>query len=285
MWVPKGVNFYTLFFTRYLPRLEAKSSEGDNLKILPLSELAVKLKTDEETLLNEIKKSIRNDVPIKNIGFLLLPKHDEENEGYYEEIVITWSEGVKKTSSSDFFTMTLDMNPIFIQVGDSSFYVDIQVNDKYRFEGVPTVKKEYEEKLYHTTFNSYMKMPENEYRIVLLDKRHYVYRFERGLSAKIQINFRIGVTEIVKQWSWVGFLLGIGVMPFLVWLFLRGDIVNAFPLGLAIIGLLVGFRILLLHDSELLKRWNWIYIGLVVLDSIILATMRIIGHDPDVQMK
>jgi len=285
MWVPKEVNFYTHFFDRYLPRLEVKSSEGNNLQILPLSELALSLEIDEETLLKRIKKSIGSDVSVKNIAFVLLPKHSDD-DGHYEEIILTWSEEAENIHSSDFITKRLELNTTFLKVGGSSFYVDVELNDKYRFESTPDVNKEYEEQLFDRTLKSYRKMPENEYHIVLFDKRHYVYRFERGLSTKIQIKFRIGVTELVKQWSWVGLFFGIGVLPFLALSYIRGDIVNAAPLGIVTIGLLVGFRILLLHDSELLKRWNWIYIGLVILDFLVLGILRVIGsHDSNSSVK
>jgi hypothetical protein len=71
---------------------------------------------------------------------------------------------------------------------------------------------------------------------------------------------------MVRVWSWFGLALGGGVIPALKWLFQAKQIFPiTFPLVAAAIAVLIGFRIILLGDIELLARWNWIY--------IILATM------------
>jgi len=263
----------------YHPRLEAISSDGLILNILPLSEMAIILKLDENSIRDDIASSLGisiNELP-HNICYIELPDRQDKyknnnNTGHYEEITITWLEPISEQQYYNVLTKYLKIDTLFYKFGNSSLYLDFEVGEKYQFYGKP--------KLYGETFETYgfnnehsvptyPELSNDDFETILDDKRHFVFRFDRSFNAMLRLMLKIGVSKMVRVWSWLGLSLGIVLIPYLLYS-INNNYLTIFPIGLGIIGILIGFRILLLHDIELLSRWNIVYIIIVIFDISIL---------------
>ena len=261
---------YLVYITEeYRPGLKAESSDGKNLQILPVWELPKFLNKGVErenqkvntadviTQFSSLLNIAREEV-YKAIAIILFPERTKSNDvdGYYEEILVSWldkrSLPIKGVNSE---------RVTFVARGRASSYVDIQLAEKYEFHSNPNPEIVGNNKI----------EKDKDYELILDDSRHYIFRFRRGLEGKGVINFRIGVITMLKSWIWLGLLMGIGTMPFSLFIILTGrPFSQVSPILLGTLATLVGFRVLLFEDIDLLKRWSWYYLILIIINTIIL---------------
>lgn len=277
--LPIGNEFYIYPIRGNLADLEVKL-DGTQMPILHAQELE-KI-TGFIIDLDFIKKgvssisgiSVEELIDIKNYFFIKFPKIIEDK---YSEILITWNEQIEgKRKTNDLLSEISFYSMIFPPTGRSSLYVSFIVADKYELVGETLV---YKIETINYGLNNDMKatsaitLVENEgFSNVLDDSKHHVVRFERNGSNKIGIKYTIGIPVLIRTWLWLGFFFGIGTIPYGI-LNYQTHIQFVETLLAGVVALLIGFRILLFHDIELLRRWNVTYIILIVANIILLTIL------------
>lgn len=282
--------FLAYYSEDYRSRFQAKLNDGSGLQIVPVWELpyilneGVNAEHEKVTTDGVIKQfssvlGISEEV-YKVVAIILLPEHSEPNDtrqGYYEEIIVSWLDKrdlaiTEKKGKVGKITVAVG--------GNTSSYVDIQLAEKYQFESPPypdTIEKNKQQKQISK---------DEDYTTILDDKRHYIFRFRRGLSGQVVINWKIGLEKMLLTWIRLGFIIGIGTIAFsvLAAALYEEPFVLGTPIILGSLAALVGFRILLFEDIDLLEEWSWIYIILIIVNAAILAYLgvtEVIFHKPE----
>jgi len=269
MFIPREVYYYIHLFEKYMPGLEARSQDGDILPVIPDTEFAKRLGLDIQSLRGLLVDYLGvEENQLTNVTIIVLPKHED---AYYEELTLSWSLPIEFDETLDGISKGVVLNPTFSPILGSSLYVDIRVHQKYEFQRLPKVFRLAEERLgFEQTEIAYSYIPmEDAHNTILQDRRRYVFRFDRNYPNLIQITCVVSIPTMVRIWSWFGLGLGAGVIA-LIWLSQAKQIFPiTFPLVAATIAILIGFRIILLGNIELLTRWNWIYIILVTINVLL----------------
>jgi len=288
MLIPAKTQFYIYPFRKYLPHLNARLQDGTELPILPYTELSRLL--GRNITLDEIKK-IATDLTkgvieeevlaSENFALIILPYRESD---YYEELELNWKEPIGHKQSNDILTLDVPLNRQFSPTEESSLYVEIKVSEKYELTELPTtfsLDDEHPETIGidNPRFIYPLRRLEDtkDYEVILKDKRNYVLRFGRKFPQTIQIQYKVGVPLMVRNWAWFGILAGGLLIPFNLYIFVA--VIESFKFSAAltagIVAAMIGLRIILFHDVELMARWNWVYIALISANLLILVGLAV----------
>jgi len=265
MFIPSETRLFFIPFQKFLPNLELSLMDGKTSPIIPYTELHNIIdRPDKPFTVEEIQQlaaetfGVSLDIMKKfsNFAIVIFPEHVD----HYNEITIKWIEPLETPKkSTDKITLFSLFTVTTIPTDDASLYVSFKVNEKYEILDKPTIAK-FENENYgieneHTTKN--LKSFDIKEYTILDDKKHHVLHFPREFSDEIKIEYRVGVPKLFLMWIWVGFFIGALIVGYNV--FFSDDFYHSLALAFGITGVLIGFRIVLFHDIELLSRWNWIY--------------------------
>lgn len=272
VFIRKEAKYFLYPLSRYLPKLHARLQSGQQLPVLPYQELSRGKK--KQISLDEINK-IAGDLARGVTGtklqqwdnFVLLELPPSESD-YHDELVLEWIEPIPENLSKK-RARVINLNRQFPATGNASLYVEIIIDDRFELQKIQVFKIEFVDK---QAAHRLIELDKTKFSI-LQDKRNYVLRFPRELPYDISIQYRVGIPEMVSNWLGLGVVLGIAIIPITVFLYIVDMDSFRFTAAWAggTIALLVGFRVLLFHDVELLKQWNKFYIALVIADLIFLA--------------
>jgi len=280
----------------YVANLRITNSDGNSLPILSEKELSYMLRSQakkdlditETTITQERLKEIFNKQNVisskqptqssikeaKHYVGIILPQYEDD---HFDEVIIKWVAPVDKLKIEEKVNRGLNLDVgiqhIIPPTSAASTYLDIQTDDDQKYEiigdttiladDINCVKKESKEG--------------DEYRELLKTKAHRVYRIKRDAPTTFTIQWKVGIPNVIRRWAWLGFFLSIAVMVYSVITFWQDHetFVRNSALLSGIISLVVGFRVLLFHDTELMSRWNSLYILLLV---VAVALILIMGY-------
>jgi hypothetical protein len=274
VFIPKGVRFYIYPFRKYLPNLEVITQGGMQLIVLPYQEY-FKDDTNIRQLASNTIEGVTEDElkDADNFALILLPELDSD---YYEQLVLSWHESIeKRRQRKNLISFSVPIEKEFPPMGESSLYIEMRVSQKYDIMDKPKIYKlknevwGLEEKKERPFFDS---VHENEYEKVLADKKDNIVRFPRNFNTKLQIAYLVGVPNIIRSWLWLGLAIGLLIMSLLYFNPFNNTTIT-FAIGLAAIAYFAGLRIVVLHDSELLKWWN--LVNIVFMLGIVLLLIRV----------
>ncbi len=262
---------YIMPFKNYSPNLKIELQDGKPSPIFSYKELHRIL--GREFTLDEIRGLCAESYGLDkkefeiytNFGIILFPDHED----HINEIKITYLEpGELEKDTSFFLTKNVKFSHRFLPADKSSLYVSVNVNDKYEIEKEPTISKIKEEHygFDNTSVAENYEPIDSKPHVILDDKKHNVLNFPRKFSDEIKIDYRIKIPQMVIVWLWFGFFIGVGTIFFTIFASIQN-----YPVALGGIGVLIGLRIMLFHDVELLDRWNWAYLILIALNIIVLG--------------
>lgn len=252
--------------------------------------------------LNDILNSLRElmtsiyGIPEESLenfsNFVVLRLGDDHDE--HEELEFSWLESLEELRklSKNRINYEIPLELTF-SINRVTTYISIDVAEKFEIVGdLKLFALEKEVNIFETDFNAInlddqgkikpFKLVKHhdkiikftlesnneevkEYDYLLLQgKRNLAFRFGHDLDYNILLTVRIGVPSTVKHWSYVGAIISILVIIYLIVSGYKLHFNNEITLGAGAIGGMIAMRILLFHDLELLKRWNYVYILLII---------------------
>ena len=280
--IPKEVRLFFMPFRSYLPDLKVKLHDGKSSPIFSYLELhrIIKRPSGRPFTLDEIRilasealgVSEKEMQQFHSFAIILFPVHED----HINDIIIEYTEPREvEKKSYDWLTKTAFFTVNFPPTRSTSMYVALKVNDKYEIQKDPSIFKV--EKIKTTfagltsehTADTLLDITKHS---ILNDKKHNVVHVDRDFPSDIKIQFKVNVPQMLRIWLWFGLVLGIAVIPYS---FLENNFQYIYPVILGIVALLLGLRILIFHDSELLTRWNILYLIIISLDIAVLVYMGI----------
>ncbi len=282
MWIPKGISLWVYSLPGYLPQLEVKNSDGDVLPVLSHDELnfliqnqsmqAVGIEQEVVTqdVLHEltsaqssVNRSPVNTLLDKSVHYVGILLPEKLRYDYFEEITIKWISPIKiQQKTNDGFSLHIAGEHTIGPSTTASTYFDLQMDgEKYQFIGYPTISATEQGKEKKITDGE-------EYKEIFKDKEHYVYRTRRNSPLLFKTKWSVGIPKLVRGWAWGGFVAALAIMSFSVIAFIIDQSYTTFYLNARLLAglaaLIVGFRVLLFHDIDLMIRWNYLYLLLLV---------------------
>ena len=280
--IPKEIRLFFMPFRNYLPELRVELGDGKPSPIFSYLELhrIIIRPSGRPFTLDEIRILASEALGVNekdmqqftNFAIVLFPEHED----HINEIIIKYTEPQEvEKRSDDLLTKNALFSVNFPPTKNTSMYVALKVNDKYEIEKNPAIFKV--EKI-ATTFNGVTEehtkdtLQDINKHSILNDKKHNVVHVDRDFPNDIKVQFKVNVPQMLRIWLWFGLALGIAVIPYS---FQESSFQYIYPVILGIVGLLVGLRILIFHDSELLTRWNIVYLIIISLDIAVLGYLGI----------
>jgi len=269
----------------YVANLTITNGDKNSLPVLSPKELSYALRNetkkelntvDENTLTQEKLKNIwikQNMAEAKQLGIsnklknkyfvgIMLPQRPVES---LQEVIVKWITPVEKLKEKSKYILDLEvgMEHEIPPTDTASMYFSITTDDdkKYEIVGNATILADDE--------NCNKKDPKkgDDYRELLKTKIHHAYRVKRDSKTTFTIQWQIGIPKLVRNWAWCGFLLGISVLSYSGYTFFQDQslfVLNS-TLVSGFVALIIGFRVMLFHDTELMRRWNRLYLALLVI--------------------
>lgn len=279
MWVPANSDVWVYGLPGYLPSLSAKTGDGTELPTLGDHELNL-LFTNEEA--NFVSQQSLRELYYEQIG-IIEPERRNEHENdlhfvgliipqfefdHFQEIVLRWTEQIKTEHlEEEGFSYFVKRRHVVEPTTEASTYVNITMDaKKYQIIGEPKISA-------YDAENKPVEIIDGEqYRKILSDKTQYVYRIRRHSPLTFSIEWMIGIPVFVKRWAVAGFAISVPVIFYSIISFcLNPKLVDENSRLLAgIIAMLVGFRVLLFHDTELMSKWNSLYLILLGISAFVI---------------
>lgn len=288
LFVPGGSDVWVYKLPGYLASLDVTTGDNKSLPILSDHELnllftnekakfvtqdSLKKIFEEQMTVNEpIRLSSDENQKSHFVGFII-PQYDED---HFQKIIIKWTEQIRKEDTSkDTISQYVNRLHTVESTTSASVYLNITMDrKKYEIQGKPQI----------TAIDKEGKNAEikdgDQYKKILQDKTNYVYRIKRNCPLKFTLKWSIGIPAMIRRWAWAGFLIAILVLSFSVITFIidpSASYENSKLLA-GLIAMLVGFRVLLFHDIELMYRWNVIYLGFLGSSVILILIMQGISY-------
>lgn len=302
LWVPKNKQLWVYPMDGYLSSLEVKNSDDESLPVLSDHELNMLIQNPiqrdvgifadeiitQNTMHEEMLKQDgnNNNQPIKDktkkakhyVG-IILPKVGSD---HFDEIIIKWVKFIPiEKKASDLISLQISGEHEISKTTTASTYLDLQLDDKkYEFVGDPSIivtKKDGKEDLANC----------DDIKEIFHTKKRIVFRIKRDNDLQFLIKWSIGIPRLIQRWAWGGFIASIAIMLLSLLTFFFGDekltdVAFQFNVRLlaGAVGLIVSFRVLLFHDTDLMARWNHLYLLLLASTlAIILGMYAIITFD------
>jgi len=201
---------------------------------------------------------------IHYVGIILPQKMDFD---HFEEIAISWERPLKiQQKTKDGLSLRIALENEITSITSASTYIDLQMDGKkYEFDEYPTITATDKQ-------NKSQKITSGkEYQEIFRDRERYVYRTPRHSLLKFKTQWIIGIPKLVKAWLWGGLISAGVIILFSIIAFISDNSYATFYLNARLLAglaaLIIGFRILLFHDVDLMIRWNYFY--LILLGTVI----------------
>ena len=237
-------------------------------------------KTLIRLLANQLGVEESNLKEYNNFAIINFPKH----ENMYTNITLEWTEDIENVrepiSKLDKFSYIIPID-LILKFTNITTYLDIKIEEKYEFITKPIVKYQHHNK--HLHGKSWNNLADNEYVVLLEGKHRFTIKFPNTLKkSPILIKYTIGIPKMIRVWTYVGFLFATG--SFLLSVFTIQyvqDVINSsiqtytqnflLPIIAGAIAGILALRVLLFYDLELMRRWQYTYLILVILNGIMLT--------------
>ena len=283
LWIPAYSELWIYDLPGYMPSLEAIDSDDNELPILSDNELNMLFTNNDATFVTQ--ESLKNDYisRIKDIDpnkinssndkhyvGIILP---QQPHSHFQEITLNWTEEIPQNHlNSDYFNKYVVRRHTSEPTTNESKYIKIAMDEKkYEIVEEPTISTT------DKNNNSVSVKEGNEYKKILSDKTQQVFRIKRNCPYTFNIEWSVGIPKLIRQWAWAGFFIALPVLAYTILSFLFGFsyvdkelvipsaslVSNNSKLLAGLIALLIGFRVLVFHDTELLSRWNLVYLSLL----------------------
>ncbi|MDE2590432.1 MAG: hypothetical protein KGL95_12305 [Patescibacteria group bacterium] len=297
MWIKANTELWVYGLPGYLPSLDVKNSDGVNLPVLSPDELNFLLKDESDKELDIMTKErvtqeslhklmaqteagkkskapvdASNKKAVHYVGIILPPVGFD----HFEEITLKWIEQIETDKKANrCISQHVSRQHTIEPTTTDSAYVDITMDSKkYELRATPEI----------TTVNGDNKpvgiTDGNEYKKVLTDKTRCVYRIKRHCPYAFTIKWSIGIPTLVRRWAWAGFLIALAVISFSIAGFVHDQKTFEFNVRLlaGLIAMIVAFRVLLFHDTDLMSRWNRLYLILLGITIGLILIMYLIAQ-------
>jgi hypothetical protein len=216
---------------------------------------------------------------LENIDSLNLSKVSENQlsgeKRTLREFEIKWNEELKDNGRKfGFLKSSVTIMKEFDytdEMEEANHYIELKTNEKYEIRKVEILDKEE------------FTLSESCYEHMIHDKRHMVFRFPYDKRPPfVKITWEIGIPKMVFDWTLLGIAIGILIPSVLLALSQTfvPNIPNILPILGAVIAILIGFRLLLFHDTDLMINWSRIYLGLIsysLLTSLLLIYVFLVN--------
>lgn len=275
LFVPKNSSYFVYYFVKYRANLKAKVGTMDDIIIVPYQEF-FSADIDIRKVIANIQ-DVRQEVldNAENFAVILFPNQDTKYD-YYEELTLSWDESIEDNRRSEnLMDISIPIVKDFLPTEPSSLYVEMKVSQKYQIKEKPKLRKLKTEitGIFHKREYSYFgTVNRNEYKEIISDKKNNIVRFPRDFNDKIKISYSIGISRIIKSYVWLGSVLGILLLP-LIYIDPFPEVSVTVAMGLGMIAYLTGLRFVVLHDTELMSRWNFLMSVAIV--AIIILLIRV----------
>lgn len=290
--IGKNHSIFVFYSAEKLSNLEVTRSDGKPLFIATSAQ--IQSTPPLRRLIRNLAREGENPIVI------LLQRGDEktDDEHRYEEIDISWIQELGKSRLRKGLlgkNLLLDTKIRYNipELEEANHYIEIRTSEKYEIKNIEIldifnerIKQKVNGQLIkdhsiHRTSLQFWKIRESieeksnnkliRYDTLTEDKRNKVFRFEYETRPwYVKLEWRIGIPKMVLEWLIFGASIGIFIPATLLLVSIfRTDLIvqqsNAvLPLVGAIIALLLGLRLLLFHDIELMMGWSRFYIGIIV---------------------
>ena len=296
MWIKAKTELWVYGLPGYLPSLDVKNSDGVSLPVLSPDELNHLLKGETEQemgiiakervtqeslrkLMSQTEAGKKSKAPVDNssgkavhyVGVILPPVDFD----HFEEITLQWIEQIEiEKKSNHGISQHVNRQHIIESTTTDSEYIDITMdNKKYELRKTPEITAVDVDKKPVTITDG------KEYVKVLSDKTRSVYRIKRNCPHTFTIKWSIGIPDLVRRWAWAGFAIALAVIAFAIAGFVHDKSTFDFNARLlaGLIAMIVAFRALLFHDTDLMSRWNKVYLMLLGIIVGIVLIMYLIS--------
>lgn len=279
-------DFFLLPVKNYMPDINIKDSEDRDLIILSDREFEVLTdnKIKMEDIIKEYLKKLKQDLEPAHFKLMqnyrviavLFNNPRQEKDDYYERIKVSWTERIENrkrrriTDISEYVEIPIYIPRYGFDHGStSSIYFSFKTSSKYKI-------------LENIDFKDLRLRKNPDYKTILEDERHKIYRFNESPSPQlIEIIIRVGLPSTINNWIHIGFL-AIIIVPSIIVIFtvvFREIPEFAFETFVGMIGFLVGLRVLIFHDLELMGRWNKVFFIGIIACVILLFSYIFISFD------
>ncbi len=272
IFLPEHEEFYLFPFVGYLSDLNAKLDSID-IPILPMDELSTMLERPIDSALTRRLLVERFLLPSEGnqiVAVIRFPPHEDG----YRQLVLRWKESIETLRKKSAFGVSIPV-PRRINPGleNASVYVSVSVNERFEISK-HNVKRNTSEIFHYHHGDHVYNRTENlidkiDYDMILSDKRRFEFRIPRSFLDSILLEFDVIIPRMVRSWLFFGILIGIAIeLP----LIMRGstNLQQLLPFAGGVIAGLIALRLVLFHDIELLRNWNYAYILMI---GIIVATL------------
>lgn len=284
LFVPGGSDVWVYKLPGYLASLDVTTGDGNSLPILSDQELnllfinenanfitqdSLKKIFEEQMIVNELTLLSSDENQKSHFVGFIIPQYDQD---HFQKIIIKWTEQVRKEDTSkNTISQYVNRRHTVEPTTSASVYLNITMDrKKYEIQGEPEIAAADKE-----GNNAEIKDGE-QYKKILQDKTNYVYRIKRNCPLKFTLKWSIGIPAMIRRWAWAGFLIAILVLSFSIITFIIDPSTSYenSKLLAGLIAMLVGFRVLLFHDIELMYRWNVIYLGFLGASVVFILIMQ-----------
>lgn len=285
LWVPGGADVWIYGLPGYVPSLQAKTGEGEEIPILSDHELNILFTNEnadfvtQESLRDLYHEQIgvepeTDHVEVDNRHYvgLIIPPHDFD---HFQEIIFQWTEQIQEEHlDHDKFSNYVIRRHTLEPTTEASTYVDISMDaKKYEMVSLPKISA------VDTHGNPAEITNGQEYQKILSDKTQCVYRVRRHCPLTFNIEWSIGIPKFIRQWAWAGFLISVPVILYsLISFYFNTNLAaDNSKLLAGLVAMIIGFRVLLFHDTELLSKWNYLYLTLLGISVALIILIQSIA--------
>ncbi|MFZ0511539.1 MAG: hypothetical protein WAM14_08030, partial [Candidatus Nitrosopolaris sp.] len=272
--------FFLLPVDNYRADLNIVDSEGKELIILSDREFEKYTGISMKDIINMYLGKLRIELPEEHFRLIkdyrvIAVLFNRDDKSYYEKIKVTWVQRFvnrkrSKISISEYVEIPIYLPRYGFEHGaTSAIYLSVKTSSKYRITETPTIRD--------------LRLRRRPtYRTIIEDDRHRIYRFAETENPQfLEVIIKIGLPQTIQKWAQLG-LIAILIIPttvFTLTIYFQSIPRFGFETLVGVIGFVIGLRVLIFHDLDLMVSWNRILFWGVVGCSILLLLLMVLSND------
>jgi hypothetical protein len=276
--------FFLLPVKGYMADLRVLDSEGKEMIVLSDKEFEKLMEISMSEIIELYVKKLKADLSEEYFGLfgayrvVAVLFNRSDNEDYYEKVRVTWIEKFENKKSDGPISQSVQTSIYLPRYGfehgaTSAIYLSIRTSSKY------TLKE--------SQFRDLRLRKVPEYKVILEDTRHKIYRFSDTPNPQlIEIIVRVGLPSTIKNWAQLGLAATIiipsSIMAMLVIFMELPEF--SFEILLSLVGFIAGLRVLIFRDLDLMQRWNTILFIAVIFSTVLLLVFNLLAYCPELSV-
>jgi hypothetical protein len=273
--------FFLLPIDNYRADLNIIDSEGKELIILSDKEFEKYTGNSMKEIINMYLRKLKTDLPEEHFRIIedyrvVAVLFNREDNSYYEKIKVTWVQRFvnkkhrTKISLSEYVEIPIYLPRYGFKHGaTSALYLSVKTSSKYRITETPAIR---DLRLRHKP----------DYRAIIEDDRHKIYRFMETENPQfLEVVLKIGLPQTIQKWAQLGFIsvLIIPTIIFIMTIYFQSIPRFGFQTLVGVVGFVIGLRVLIFHDLDLMAGWNRRLIWGAIGCSLFLLLLMFLSND------